>query len=79
MKTQDLFDDPKPRKKREWLMHVSDCGTSNYCGHIENGEQIVKMKCWRCESETDWISMPSVTEAKRGIPCEKCNGGSKAK
>ena len=73
MSTPDLFDTVKPRKKRQWLMHVSDCGTSNYCGHLENGEQVVKMSCARCGSETDWISMPNVTAAKRGIPCRKCN------
>lgn len=69
-RTLEMFD--KPRKPREWLMHVVDCANGN-CGHTEGNEQIVYMKCYRCGHETGWISMPNVTAAKRGLPCPKCN------
>ena len=70
VRTLDMFD--KPRKKREWLMHVVDCANGN-CGELEDGEQVVAMKCARCGHESGWISLPSVTAAKRGLPCPKCN------
>lgn len=69
-RTLEMFE--KPRKKREWLMHVTDCANGN-CGPLEDGEQIVSMLCARCGYESEWISMPSVTVAKRGLPCPKCN------
>jgi hypothetical protein len=58
----------KPRKKREYLMHVCDAHSD------DDGVQDVRFKCWRCCTETDWIEVATVTEAKRGIPCEVCNG-----
>jgi DNA-directed RNA polymerase subunit RPC12/RpoP len=69
-RTMEMFD--KPRKPREWLMHVSDCMNGNG-GPVEGHEQVVVMKCYRCGHETGWISMPNVTAAKRGLPCPKCN------
>jgi DNA-directed RNA polymerase subunit RPC12/RpoP len=70
MRTLDMFG--KPRKKREWLMHVDDCGNDN-CGPLEDGEQFVSMKCNRCGLESGWIVLPTITAVKRGIPCERCN------
>lgn len=69
-RTIDMFE--KPRKKREWLMHVVDCANDN-CGPLEDREQVVAMKCPRCGHESGWISIPSVTAAKRGLPCPTCN------
>ena len=66
----EMFD--KPRKKNEWLMHVTDCGDGNYGAQNDN-EQFVLLKCNRCGNESGWITLPSVTAAKRGIPCPKCN------
>ena len=66
----EMFD--KPRKKHEWLMHVIDCGNGN-CGVLDDGEQFVLLKCNRCGNESEWITLPSVTAAKRGIPCPVCN------
>ncbi|WP_454056895.1 DUF1643 domain-containing protein [Cupriavidus sp. Marseille-Q8015] len=31
------------------------------------------MKCGRCGAETEWLIFDTVTEAKRGIPCDSCN------
>lgn len=69
-RTIDMFG--KQRKKREWLMRVIDCGNGN-CGQLKDGEQFVFLKCGRCGHESGWITLPSVTAAKRGIPCPKCN------
>lgn len=48
-------------------MHVSDAGE---CGE---GKPICRMQCTRCKAETGWLEFDTVTEAKRGIPCETCN------
>ena len=69
-RTLEMFD--KPRKKREWLMHVCDCGTGNADG-LTGTQELVKYRCNKCGHETDWIVMPNVTAAKRGIPCVACN------
>ena len=55
----------KTRKKRERLMHVCDAGNDS--------EVAVKFSCPKCKHKTDWLIMPTVTAAKRGIPCPWCN------
>jgi hypothetical protein len=68
MLTPDLFPDTKPpRSKPRVLMHVSDAGDGG------EGNPICVMRCTRCRAETDWLIFDTVTEAKRGIPCEACN------
>ena len=69
-RTVEMFD--KPRKKREFLMHVIDCGNSN-CDGLEQGEQLVALMCKKCSHESGWVTLPNVTIAKRGIPCPVCN------
>lgn len=64
-RTLEMFE--KPRKPREWLMHVCDAGSE-----VE-GEQWVMYRCNRCGHESDWTTASSVTAAKRGVPCPKCN------
>lgn len=56
-----------PTKRRK-LMHVMDAGPAEDAGNM------VVMQCNRCDLKTDWFYMRTVTEAKRGIPCPKCNG-----
>lgn len=71
-RTLDLFERP-PRAKPKKLMHVSDAGEVQ-CGAAEDlGKPLVRFMCARCEYETDWFVVDTVTEAKRGIPCPKCN------
>lgn len=65
MRTHEMFD--KPRKPRQWLMHVSDAGGDG------PHDVWVKFECHRCQHETGWVNMRTVTEAKRGIPCPICN------
>jgi len=62
---------PKPRKKPSKLMHVIDAGQD--CSCEVGGIQVVKFGCQRCGHETDWVEMPNVTSAKRGVPCPVCN------
>lgn len=52
-------------------MHVIDAG--GHAGDMEPGEQFVRFQCRKCEAETDWESVPSITAARRGIPCHNCN------
>src|SRR5690606_33220012 len=56
-------------------MHAIDAGHGDYFPHSGRArrEHIVRYRCGRCETETDWMGVETVTEAKRGIPCEKCN------
>lgn len=62
-----LIDLPKePRAKPRKLMHVWDAG----CGHDK--KDLVKFKCARCGTESDWKLM-LMSDAKRGIPCPTCN------
>lgn len=70
----DLFG-IKPRRPPRVLMHVVDAGDCN-CGRAEDlGKPMCVLRCRRCGAETDWQVFDTVTEAKRGIPCETCNGG----
>lgn len=67
-----LFDvtelEKKPRKKPQKLMHVIDAGPGegDWCN--------VEMQCNHCKLVTEWFQVRTVTEAKRGIPCPRCNG-----
>lgn len=72
--TPDLFPGTKPpRSKPRVLMHVIDA-TDCQCGSPSDlGKPMCVMKCTKCGTETDWLIFDSVTEAKRGIPCESCN------
>ena len=73
--TADLFPDPihvtdkgNPRAQPRVLMHVSDAGWSD-----QHDKPMCVMRCWKCGAETDWLIFETVTEAKRGIPCDACN------
>ena len=62
-----LFDLPtQPRSAPRKLMHVIDAGEG-----IEDRDR-VKFKCKRFGHESAWMLM-LMWEAKRGIPCPKCN------
>lgn len=56
-----------PRKPRQWRMHVCDAGPDGETATL------VRFKCQRCGHESEWTSMSTVTEAKRGLPCPVCN------
>lgn len=64
-----LFDTPlRPRQAPRKLMHVVDAGEAS-------GLQVCRFECHRCGYESDWLVVKGVTEAKRGLPCPKCNAG----
>ena len=48
------------------FIHVTHNVEDNWC--------IVMMHCSRCDLFTDWFQVQTVTEAKRGVPCPRCNG-----
>ena len=70
MRTPDLFPGTKPRAIRRHLMHVCEAAG---CGDDDGSGALVRMRCAKCGGETGWITLPTVTHAKRGIPCEQCN------
>ncbi|MGY3588042.1 hypothetical protein [Bradyrhizobium sp. USDA 4350] len=60
---------PKPpRRSRGVLMHVCDAGGG------EGRNVLCQMQCRKCGHRSGWLIFDTVTEAKRGIPCPKCNG-----
>ena len=62
----ELLEKP-PRRMRGQLMHVCDAG--------ECFEDIICcFRCRKCQYESRWLKVASVTEAKRGLPCPRCNG-----
>lgn len=70
----DLFPETKlPRARPRVLMHVSDATVCHQGAGRDLGKPMCRMQCPRCRAETDWLIFKSVTEAKRGIPCEACN------
>lgn len=65
----DLFPDTKPpRAKPRVMAHVFDAGCS--CE-----TELARFECKRCGWQSDWLSVASISEGKRGVPCPKCNQG----
>lgn len=58
---------PKPTRAPRKLMHVVDAGNGPGPGHW------AAFECKRCGERSKWMRVENVTEAKRGIPCPKCN------
>lgn len=72
-RTDDMFSGHKPpRQPHRKLMHVCDAGDTG-CGTDDERDVIVKFACVRCGYESDWMRCSTVTEAKRGMPCPRCN------
>lgn len=59
-----------PRRPNHKLMHVFDAGMVD---GLERGAQFVRMSCDRCNYESDWMVISTVTQACRGLPCPNCN------
>lgn len=75
-KTLDMFERP-PRAKPQKLMHVWRIDDVS-CGAVEVADKpFIRFMCARCNHKTDWLDIYTVTEAKRGIPCQKCNEANK--
>lgn len=72
--TPDLFPGTKPpRAKPRVLMHVSDASQVAFGKREDFGKPLCQMRCSKCGAESDWLIFDTITEAKRGIPCETCN------
>ena len=67
----DLLGELPPRKPARVMMHVVDAG---YSGCDDDDGGIAVFQCRKCDHKTDWTKFRTVTEAKRGLPCPKCNG-----
>lgn len=68
----DLFGE-KPRRAPRVLMHVTDATDCHTGAEEDLGKPMCRMRCARCGAETEWLIFDTVTEARRGIPCESCN------
>lgn len=65
--TPDFFPEPKPaRAKPRVMAHVCDAGCS--CE-----SEIARFECKACGWQAAWLNIASITEGKRGVPCEVCN------
>ena len=72
--TPDMFPELIPKRaKPRVLMHVSDAGAVSIGDPRDFGKPLCKMTCHRCGAESEWLIFDTVTEAKRGIPCETCD------
>jgi hypothetical protein len=70
----DMFEDLRsPRARPRVLMHVTDAGQVDAGAAGDLGKPLCRMRCARCGDESDWLVFDTVTEAKRGIPCPRCN------
>ncbi|WP_316172127.1 MULTISPECIES: hypothetical protein [unclassified Bradyrhizobium] len=63
----ELFEKP-PRTTRGVLMHVIDAGAN-----LTGPGLICQLQCRKCEHKSEWFVFATVTEAKRGLPCPRCN------
>jgi DNA-directed RNA polymerase subunit RPC12/RpoP len=61
-----------PRRQPIKRMHVIDAGMSDM-----KGCQWLEFKCSRCGYKEQGHYTETVTEAKRGLPCPKCNENGK--
>lgn len=59
--SRGLFDD-LPRRPNKKRMHVADAGDGS-----------VNFVCGHCGYNDGWTEVQTVTKAKRGKPCPKCN------
>jgi DNA-directed RNA polymerase subunit RPC12/RpoP len=62
----ELFDKPA-RRTRGQLMRVIDAGGG------ESGGLNCQLECSKCGHQSEWLLFDTVTEAKRGLPCPRCN------
>lgn len=59
--------EPPPRKVPRVLMHAIDAGS------FPDGKDAAHFQCRKCGADTGWI-YASRSEARRGVPCSRCNG-----
>lgn len=68
----DLFGWKRSRSAPRILAHLTDCGDHG-CVYQSGMRMVALFTCPRCEWESRWIEMPSVTACRKGIACEPCN------
>jgi len=50
-------------------MHMIDAGPNQCVGPA----YVAKYKCGKCGLESEWQTAETISEIRRGIPCQKCN------
>jgi DNA-directed RNA polymerase subunit RPC12/RpoP len=66
----DMFG--KPPVPRRVMMHVFDTSSNQCCGGDD--PYMARYWCKKCGAITEWQSHRTITEARRGFPCQACNG-----
>lgn len=73
MRHQESLFPSGPRAAPVKRMHVVDAGT------FPDGSRAAEFQCARCGHASGWQRIDTVTKAKRGIPCPRCNRPAQAK
>lgn len=68
----DLFGWKRPYRTPRILAHLTDCGDHG-CVYQPGMRMVALFTCPRCQWESGWLEMPSVTACRKGIACELCN------
>ena len=64
MPSLDLFGQ-RPRRPRRVMMHIVDAGVDAQ-----------QFECAKCGHNTGWVEpLSTISQARSGVPCPKCNGG----
>lgn len=66
-----LFDNHAWKRPRLHQMHVVDAGPNDCVD--DRGPHLVRFACGKCEFETGWLGVQSITEGRKGKPCPHCN------
>lgn len=64
MEQGELFE--RPRVKRRRMAHVVDSG------NFPDGRMCALFRC-RCGWTSEWTGVRNRSDARAGIPCERCN------
>ena len=73
----DLFGEAPKQPRAPSLTRMKPVEIADELGYREPGVPVgVKFSCHVCHRVTGWMFV-TVTAAKRGIPCEHCNGDAK--
>lgn len=62
----NLFGSRLPRRAPRILMHAIDSGS------FPDGKDAAHFRCSKCKHDSGWIYATRV-EARRGVPCSRCN------
>lgn len=64
---------PKKRRPPRVMMHVIDAGDPQSYDVAYPDRCLARFQCRRCDWQTNWIAIDTITEARRGVPCPACS------